>query len=301
MEAPSTAQDTREPGRFYVPGTETEAVIRLEWRRPAGKRSPRYRIMEQIEYVDDLRRWHRFPRNVAANETDLASIPSFFTWLVPKDGAHTPAALLHDTLIDGTVGVDYDTSDGQQITERHADYLFREAMRNSGVGVIRRWLMWSAVSMKTLCVRRGKGSFWRNARWGRVLPVGAAFIVALVLAFVMALDVPDLINSEKIFDERECLHWLSWFDVFGERAWWSEILRGVGAIAVCAVFCAVAVAVVTRSMQGLWAGGVLGVAIGFLGLPAVASLVGFGFYLGFEMVARPISAWWIRRKLSAPA
>jgi hypothetical protein len=296
MEAPEVdEQDGREPGRFYRPGTAAPAVFRLEWRppmpgRPARERSPRYRIMEQIEYVDDLRRWHRFPLDVDHNETDLASIPFFVTWLVPKDGAHTPAALLHDTLIGGTVGVDYDTSDGEQISERHADYLFREAMRNSSVGVVRRWLMWSAVSMKTLCVRRGGGSFWKKARWGRILPISAAFIVALALAFVMALDVPDFINSEKTFDDKALLSWLSWFDVFGERPWWSEILRGVGAIAVCAALCAVVVALVTRSTQGLWAGGVVGVAIGFLGLPAVASLVGFSIYWAFEQAAR-----WIGR------
>src|SRR5262245_34215965 len=31
--------------------------------------------------------------------TDLASVPSLLTWLVPKSGAHLPAALIHDGLI----------------------------------------------------------------------------------------------------------------------------------------------------------------------------------------------------------
>ena len=33
--------------------------------------------------------------------TDLASVPMLFTWLVPKSGAHLPAALLHDGLVGG--------------------------------------------------------------------------------------------------------------------------------------------------------------------------------------------------------
>ena len=31
--------------------------------------------------------------------TDLTSVPWLFTWLVPKTGAHLPAALLHDGLV----------------------------------------------------------------------------------------------------------------------------------------------------------------------------------------------------------
>jgi len=33
--------------------------------------------------------------------TDLTSVPWLFTWLVPKTGAHLPAALLHDGLVGG--------------------------------------------------------------------------------------------------------------------------------------------------------------------------------------------------------
>lgn len=307
MDAPEAqVQDPREPGRFYVPGTNRPAVFQLEWkqpRQPAGPRpkSPSYRVMARIEYVDDLGRWHRLPKDLDHNSTDFASIPFFLTWLVPKDGVHTPAAILHDTLIDGQVGIDYDTSDGAQIDERHADYLFREAMRNSGVGVVRRWIMWSAVTLKTLCVeRRAPGSRSEaRTRWDRVIPVGLAFAVAIALAFVMALDVPDLVNSEATFDDKPLLQWLSWFDVFGERPLVSELLRGVGAIVVCGAFCSSVIGLVTRSTRGLMAGAIGGVAVGFLGLPMVASVVGYAIYWIAEWVARPVSVWWTRRKMAA--
>ena len=37
----------------------------------------------------------------AGFRTDLTSVPALFTWLVPKTGAHLPAALLHDALVAG--------------------------------------------------------------------------------------------------------------------------------------------------------------------------------------------------------
>ena len=67
-------------------------------------------MMRQVEYVDKLGIWYRLPADVEHNTTDLASIPPFLTWLIPKDGTHTPAALLHDAIIGGRQGVEFETS-----------------------------------------------------------------------------------------------------------------------------------------------------------------------------------------------
>jgi hypothetical protein len=70
--------------------------------------------------------------------TDLASVPRFLTWLVPRYGRHTLAALLHDHL-----------QDVSGVSSEEADEIFRDAMGDSGVPLTRRWIMWSAVALRT--------------------------------------------------------------------------------------------------------------------------------------------------------
>jgi uncharacterized protein DUF1353 len=90
--------------------------------------------------VDDLvyqGRWERFVVP-AGFRTDFASVPRPVTWLVPRFGAYTLAAILHDWLV--TEGLRT-----RVVTARQADGVFRRVMRESGVPVLRRWLMWAGV------------------------------------------------------------------------------------------------------------------------------------------------------------
>lgn len=73
-----------------------------------------------------------------ANSTDLASVPWFLWWFVSSHGRHTKAALLHDHLV---LDPGFDRSE--------ADLVFREALEDSGVSWVRRWLMWSGVTLAT--------------------------------------------------------------------------------------------------------------------------------------------------------
>ena len=90
--------------------------------------------------VDDLVYKGRRDRFVvpAGFRTDFATVPRVVSWLVPRFGTYTLAAILHDWLC--TVGI----ATGQ-VTSREADGLFRRIMRESGVPVLRRWLMWAGV------------------------------------------------------------------------------------------------------------------------------------------------------------
>lgn len=71
-------------------------------------------------------------------ETDFASVPRVFVWLLPRYGRYTKAAIIHDYL--WREGVKK-----REITLREADALFRNAMSELKVPFLRRWVMWAAV------------------------------------------------------------------------------------------------------------------------------------------------------------
>lgn len=70
--------------------------------------------------------------------TDFASVPRVAVWLIPRFGRYTLAAVLHDWLV--TEGLRT-----RAVTSRDADGIFRRVMRELGVPVVRRWLMWAGV------------------------------------------------------------------------------------------------------------------------------------------------------------
>lgn len=94
----------------------------------------RWALVEDLVYQG---RWERFVVP-AGFRTDFASVPRVVTWLVPRFGAYTLAAILHDWL--STVGIQTGA-----VTAREADGIFRRVMRESGVPVLRRWVMWAGV------------------------------------------------------------------------------------------------------------------------------------------------------------
>ncbi|MCF6744848.1 DUF1353 domain-containing protein [Blastococcus sp. KM273128] len=88
--------------------------------------------------------------------TDFATVPRVVVWLVPRFGRYTAAAILHDWLV--TAGITSGV-----VTGREADGVFRRVLRESGVPVLRRWLMWCAVRWAALGDPvRGHG-WWRSA------------------------------------------------------------------------------------------------------------------------------------------
>ncbi len=102
-------------------------------------------------------------------ETDLASVPFFLQWLVLSYGKHTSAAIVHD--------VYWGPKEQNQTRAelRQANTAFRHAMWESDVPFLRRWFMWTAVTLAML----GKSQDWpRVAIWA----AGLVTVVAAVLA-----------------------------------------------------------------------------------------------------------------------
>ncbi len=253
-------------GQFFRPKTNEPARWLLE-RFDASL----YRVTEEIEYREDGNGDYSyvFPLDLKRNRTDFASIPWFLTWLVPRDGRHTPAAIMHDAFIGGIQGVDYSTTKPGGVSDDHADYLFRDAMRHADVGFIRRWMMWAAVSLRTQSLRRGTGKISR-------LKVAALIAVLLpwaAIAALMQLQVPGFGHPDVS---------LGFLD---GQPFLQRLARSVPFIlAASAVVALLVAAILRRGRPSFMAGGIAGLIIGIFGLPMIASAFGWGLYLVLDNI-----------------
>ncbi len=196
--------------------------------------------------------------------TDLTSVPWLFTWLVPKTGAHLPAALLHDGLVGDRDGVGSSYVADRDIPRAEADRILRDAMTDTGTGPIRRWLVWSAVATATIFVG---SSEWSRARWTAYRVAAAVTIgVVLVLGALATLDLFDAFGV--------ALPWM------GRRVWWQELIGGFAG--------AVTIPFVLGLTWGRFrvAGAVLGVLLALLLHVSLALLLLTGLYQGLEWLTR---------------
>jgi hypothetical protein len=120
--------------------------------------------------------------------TDLASVPRTMTWLFPRYGAYTKAAVVHDHLCQSfsnpdRAGVVASGTGSTPVRDRSdADVVFWTLMGELGVPWMRRLLMWGAVSWATLFTALFPGRSSKPvARWvGRaVLVLGAIAAIQL--------------------------------------------------------------------------------------------------------------------------
>lgn len=163
-------------------------------RRIPGKDGS-YELLKQFKYVHVGRdgaqeAWTIPGRPGQPFETDLASIPSLAGWLVPKDGRHTPAALVHDAMV---LGPDDEVCyDGRQVSRLEADEIFRLGMQFLGVKFWRRWMIWAAVSIPTLWASSGESAALRLA--SRVRLAVGLLAVSIMGLFLLpdVLDFPGL-------------------------------------------------------------------------------------------------------------
>lgn len=131
----------------------------------------RWRLMEPVEY-EGRDESFTVPTDFC---TDFASVPTVFVWLIPRYGVYTKAAILHDYLCER-----------HPVSRRDADGIFRRALRELGVSVLRRWMMWAAVRAGGHWSGAGVG---QGALWLLVAVPAAAFLAipALVVTVWLAL------------------------------------------------------------------------------------------------------------------
>jgi Protein of unknown function (DUF1353) len=158
--------------------------------------------------------------------TDLTSVPPLFTWLVPKTGAHLPAALIHDGIVEDK----FQRTPTYEAVDKHgnpvvihrdgADEIFRDAMADTGTGIIRRWVVWSAVTVATMILGKQVPHWSTRQRWQyRIAAITMVGTVA-VLGVWATLDLFDLTGEHSLW-------WM------GERDASLELLGGLaGGVAI---------------------------------------------------------------------
>ena len=259
------------PGEPANPGADPRIVLE----RHAEEGIETFSLERRLAYLDR----HLGELLVPADpdfRTDLTSVPALFTWLVPKTGAHLPAALLHDALVAGPDDpTSYDSTNGHVVDRVTADRIFRDAMADTGTGVIRRWIVWTAVTVATIFV--GREVPWSAARhWSYRIAAGVTIATIVYLGYSSTSD---------LFDRS----WLGAVDVpwMGDRTWWVEVVGGLsGAI------------VVPLALSVLWgrmrmAGAIAGVLLAVLLHVTVGLAVIGSTYIALEHLARrsALLAW----------
>ena len=248
---------------FFMPGTDDEAVYTLR-RVPGPKKAGKYQLLEQFEYRDPVDgRVFTVPADCKTFETDLASIPFVATWLVPKDGTHTPAALMHDSFMPRKGRAKQYL--GPDISRVEADVLFRRTMGYLGVAFLRRWMMWSTVTMASLCAWTPSRAFiYRLYYWvvvfGSLLFFGIGGVANVLDLFDVVLHLPLMGRV------RPTLPWMDDGPIGTE-------LRNVGLWTGAAILVSLPL-----WLKHVLVGFIAAVGLSLFGFPLLIAAVGYGLY-----------------------
>jgi Protein of unknown function (DUF1353) len=116
----------------------------------------------------------------AGFKTDFASVPRPLVWLLPRYGAYTRSAILHDYLCKE-----------KPVDRADADGIFRRSMRELKVPFVRRWIMWAAVRLNS---HLSNAAAAQIAIWFLVALPALAFVIAPALMILIWLLLFSLIE-----------------------------------------------------------------------------------------------------------
>ncbi|MEO6652086.1 MAG: DUF1353 domain-containing protein [Ilumatobacteraceae bacterium] len=280
-----------QPSRFFDGGTDTEPTRTLpaaayELTRVVVARTgdvPRelFRVRRRIGYDDRHHGELLVPRDCTTFLSDLTSVPALFTWLVPKSGDHLPAAIIHDGLV-RSESAEPDHI-GPDLDRVEADRVFRDAMADAGTGVVRRWIVWAAVSLATIWARQGTAENLRVRTYYR-------WVMVATLATIGWLGYQATADLVHRSGRWPCTYELFW--IVGPNAWIRLLTGAIGAIAVPLV------------LSLFWgrfrrAGAIAGVLLGALFHVTVALLALSAVYVVLEAMATDRSVRPLSRRIGA--
>ena len=134
--------------------------------------------------------------NEWATDTDLASVPPLLWGLLASYGRQLRAAIFHDHLCDKVNRAVENGDDQAYASRRHADNLFREAMRDKGEGSdedlqkrvpwFRSWLFWAGFSF---------GRYWQFRKVRALLMSLQVLVGSLVLDFLVPLPILNWVSD----------------------------------------------------------------------------------------------------------
>ncbi|MFT7645893.1 MAG: hypothetical protein ACI8Y4_000626 [Candidatus Poriferisodalaceae bacterium] len=122
-------------------------------------------------------------------QTDLASVPSIVRWFANTYGAYTPAALIHDWLIEESSERGAGTDAPSAVTNEQADRYFRYMLSAVGVPVFKRWIMWSAVALATRFRTRSIKTVLA-VMWATLATAGIIAFVWSALGLAFEVELP---------------------------------------------------------------------------------------------------------------
>jgi len=161
--APQTPKIAGQPGWYPLDENRPEVLLRgvgpmtFELVQRFFYRRPHQSLRYEIHAHDPTR------PPTPGNTTDLASVPTLFWWLIASYGHQTRAALIHDQL--------YNRPSFEEVME--ANLVFRDALAESDVSLLRRWIMWAGVDAA------GRFKFGRPRKLGVILEFLTAFCTVL--------------------------------------------------------------------------------------------------------------------------
>jgi hypothetical protein len=124
--------------------------------------------------------------------TDFATVPRIVSWLIPRYGDYTPAAIVHDWLI--TDKLPY-----HEIASYDVDGIFRRIMQELGVDWLTRWRMWAGVRWGALF--NPKRAYNRHFKMDALKVIGiSVMVLPVVLPGILGVGISLVIDW--------CLKWV---------------------------------------------------------------------------------------------
>jgi hypothetical protein len=123
--------------------------------------------------------------------TDFASVPRAVQWLVPTTGRYTRASVLHDWLCGEPLA-------SGLLSSHDVDGILRRVLREEGVPLVRRRLMWAGVRWGALFDPLRRPGWLRDAPAVIAISLLALPLVAPTLPVLLALGLDRLLSGAPL-------------------------------------------------------------------------------------------------------